>query len=559
MPTRLTTWKSSVTISRLGLSRKAHSNRPLPDCYSSASHSVMGTPALQQRYTAHRLVWLLPLLLYGCALPGTVQRQSVEYNDAAAGMANQVTLLNIVRAKEDLPAFYTSFTRLSGSTLVTMGGGINAQLKTASPVDTSSTQTATPNTTTTTVTNTSGSSGSSTSPSTPGNLTSTMTGTSSSLADAVATATGPTVTTIASRAVTSGGNLFTPSVTGQVVSGPSFDINILDTQTFYLGILGNIPFSTVEIFQRQDYDEELLLRLLVERIEYRLKGPVPNFKKPVGTPLKTLRNVVSEKAGDPLDKEAQGFADAVACLYLGGKDSDPKPLAPLSRVTLSKDKDGKPAGLTITDLAAFNGQGLAIQGTITVDPANDTNVEVVRPSADKRVPTLTPGKPCNYALVIPPKAPDKDSVAPAERKTITVQQLQLTPPPNPPADPTVISQGRVIVLGDDGRSAVEAPADIYVTFRSPEGVIRFLGKYLNAAEHNRTNTYQVGLYPLFSVCEHHCGTSLVSAEVLGQRYFIPDDDNRRRNMQVMGLVEELVNLQKSSSDHPVTTAVHVIQ
>ena len=34
----------------------------------------------------------------GCALPREVQHIGVEYNTAVAGMANELTLLNIVRA-----------------------------------------------------------------------------------------------------------------------------------------------------------------------------------------------------------------------------------------------------------------------------------------------------------------------------------------------------------------------------------------------------------------------------------------------------------------------------
>jgi hypothetical protein len=509
------------------------------------------------RNSARYLFWLLPPFLSACALPGVVQRTSVEYNEAAASMANQVTLLNILRAKEDLPEFYTSFTRLSGSTQVTMGGGFNAQVKASSPVETTSTQTMTPNTNATTVTNMSGLSGSSTTPSTPGNLTSTVMGTSSALTNAVTTTTGPTLTTLASRALTSGGNLYAPSVTGQVVSGPSFDINILDTQVFYAGILADVPFATVEIFQRQDYDEELLLRLLVERIEYRLQKPVAHFNKPAGTPIITLRNVISRTAGGPQDKEAREFADAAACLSLTGADADPTPLAPLSRVTQFKDKDGKPIGLSIQDLAAFDGQKLDLRGAITRDPADDAQVQVVRPSTSKRVPTAQPGKPCNYALVVPPKEPEKAASVPEIRSKPTAQILGI--PETPPAERVLISHGRAIVLADDERSDVVVPTDIYVTFRSPEGVIRFLGQYLKAAEDNSTNTYQVGVSPLFSVCDRHCGTTVASAEVLGHRYYIADDRNRPRNMQVIGLIEELVNLQKSSADHPVTTAVHVIQ
>jgi hypothetical protein len=224
-------------------------------------------------------VWafLGSLIVGGCALQGVVQRQTVEYNAAAAAMADQLTLLNIVRAEEHMPIFYTSIGRLSGSIQVTASGGFNAQIKTAAPTDTSTLTNA--NTTGTAV---SSMTGTSTTPSSiqtavgPGAATTTTTTTggtttTSSTTTAPVAAAGTTITNLLSHAVTSGGDVYTPSVGGQVVSGPSFDIQILDTQQFYQGVLQEVPFSTVETFINQGIDDRLLIRLLIERIEFRLQ------------------------------------------------------------------------------------------------------------------------------------------------------------------------------------------------------------------------------------------------------------------------------------------------
>jgi hypothetical protein len=50
----------------------------------------------------------------------------------------------------------------------------------------------------------------------------------------------------------------------------------------------------------------------------------------------------------------------------------------------------------------------------------------------------------------------------------------------------------------------------------------------------------------------------VSARVNGDDYSILDDKDKSENMQVLGLVEEIVNLQKSSNDRPATVPVHVL-
>jgi hypothetical protein len=237
------------------------------------------------------------LCLGACAFPGVVQRESVEYNTAAADMANQLTLLNIVRAKEHMPIFYTSIARLTGSLQVTASGAFNGQFKTASPTDTSSltnakttgnADTMTKGTSTTpTVTNTTyNADGSVAGSVTNGGGT---TNTSSTTTGPIANA-GTVVTDVMSHAVTSGGNLYAPTVGGQVIGGPSFDIQILDTQQFYQGVLQETPFSTVETFLDQGFDDKLLMRLLIERIEFVLHDDMRKDGKKDG--------VVTRHAGD---------------------------------------------------------------------------------------------------------------------------------------------------------------------------------------------------------------------------------------------------------------------
>jgi hypothetical protein len=162
------------------------------------------------------LTLLLAILVGGCAMQGTLQRESVEYNSALAGMANQLTLVNIIRAKEEMPIYYTTISRVTGQITVTTAGGFNATLKTASPTNTTASTNAVANNTGTTTTNMAGTSGSvaNTSSSTGPSVTNT-TGTTTALTSATATTVTNTVTQMATRAVTSGGNMFVPSLSGQ--------------------------------------------------------------------------------------------------------------------------------------------------------------------------------------------------------------------------------------------------------------------------------------------------------------------------------------------------------
>jgi hypothetical protein len=444
------------------------------------------------------------LLLTGCAMQAAVERQTVEYNTAAAQMTNELTLLNIIRAKEELPIYYTSISRLSGSLQVTASGGFNAQVRTSSPLDTGAT--------------------SSTVTSSPG------------------TSATTSLTDMASRAVTSGGNLLVPSFGGQIVTGPSFDINILDTQTFIQGILTEIPFSTVDNYVDQDYDNQLLMRLLIERLEFTLKEPVKLYNHPPGTLAKVMRNVASG-SDDNNNDVAHEFAAEVSCFRLTGKTEKlpPRQMAPMSRVIVQSSDDAR--GLRVQDVLALDGVKLDIDRPLPEDPLLDREVHLIRPSAEKRVAHLEVLKRCVTPLRI--------SDAPA-----TTPVIELSDSTTPPKDVIYAGSGKVWVLGDDLVTAVKIPVDIRIIFRSPEGVIKFLGKYLYYAERDPKHTYRLGTQPLFSV--NGVGTSLVGTTVLGRRYCVTNDENRRRNMSVIALVEQLINLQKSATDRPVTVPVQVV-
>jgi hypothetical protein len=534
--------------------------------------------------------------LSACALPGVVQRQSVEYNTAAAGMANQLALLNIVRAEQHLPIFYTSISRLSGSVSVTASGGFNAAMKDASPVDTGSTSTATAE-------------------NTVAATSSTVTGgANAGTTIGTVTTSGPTVTKLIQQAVTHGGDVYTPSIGGQVVSGPSFDINILDTQQFYQGVLLELPFSTVELFINQDVDNQLLMRLFIERIEFRLHEKIDD-DHPAGYLDHALYNVPSDtdqEAGSDTeykkrsyltpdnDGPATKFIKFISCVELTGESHTdaPKALAPVSRVT-QYDDDAK--AISIRDLALLDGNKLDIakkvgktfdtDGSISDNPTADKDIFIIRTATDKRLPRLVKLKNCIRAETLsgqrivanssrspaaispaPPRSDDTPaSPAPASggAKAEELNEFSIDREPlnfDGVGVSSLRSAGTATFSTRDASGTFKnVKMDIQVYFRSPEGVIRYLGKYLEEAKKWSDEIYKLNtghddwLGPLFSVKEGRGRSALVTAEVSGTSYSIDSDANRFTNMTVMALLEELVDLQKSATDRPVTVPVHVLQ
>jgi hypothetical protein len=458
----------------------------------------------------NQLLALAPvLLLAGCAMPGAVHRIGVEYNTAVAGMANELTLLNIVRAKEDMPLHYTAVSRLSGSVTLKGTASVNGQLKENQFADTG-----------------------------------THTG-----------AVGPTttITDTLTRVTTKGGNVYTPTFGGEINSGPTFDVAILDTQKFYQGILAAVPFTTVENYINQGYDNQLIIRLLVDRIDIKLKEDGPHGK--AGAILQSYYN-------DPAGPRAKEFADVLACYELLGT-SVRKPavaLAPLSRVT--RDAAGQPERLKVDDLAKFDGKTLEVKPLqplgapplppttprVPLDSAQDGTVMIQRLAEEKRVAELKKLPGCYAAFAV--LNPDFQ------------HPILLKPglPEGPPAARVVYNgEGKVAMLAADQKSEELVDVDLQITFRSAEGVIRYVGHYLAAPEESPPrDTWRVGTLPLFSLHQGDADDAIVSTELLRRRYAVLNDASRRRNMMVIALIEQLVNLHKESADRPITVPVQLV-
>lgn len=516
----------------------------------------------------------LSLVPGGCALQGVVQKQGVEYNEAAAGMANQLALTNIIRAKEHLPIFYTSIARLSGSATVTAGGGFSAAIKTDSPVDTTgpttSTATTTGNTTTTT----------STLP--PGTAPTTV-------AAAPVTSVVKTVTNAATQAITSGGNLYTPSVTGQIVSGPSFDINILDTQQFYQGVLQEVPLSTVETFVNQDFAKDLIMRLLIERIEYRFKETLDD-DHPAGSLFQTVTNAPSDTPENGVASTL--FLKAIACVdfRFDTHGKPPRLLVPASHV--GSDKGGQL--VSIRDLALLDGDKFDLaqkdpkhpkeyditSGYLGSEDADD--VFVVRVAKDSRVLVLSqPDTTCDSNEHLPPKIKPGPSLSDGIKPKPAVPPASGSPPTEPPRGSLqweALGKLKYQIWKDTSSTteplkhragSAKCPfedklveCDVFVYFRSPEGVIRYLGKYLEAVENDGANTYSLDTKrPVFSVSKNNPRDAFVAVKFGKDTYSINQNLDMKPNldMDTLALVEELIDLQKSGTDRPVTVPVHVLQ
>jgi hypothetical protein len=81
-----------------------------------------------------KVMTLAPLLmLAGCAVPGTLQKMAIDQNQVVAQTADQLTLLNILRAKQGRPLHFTSISRISGNVDLSASGELAGGVEFAGP------------------------------------------------------------------------------------------------------------------------------------------------------------------------------------------------------------------------------------------------------------------------------------------------------------------------------------------------------------------------------------------------------------------------------------------
>jgi hypothetical protein len=207
--------------------------------------------------------------------------------------------------------------------------------------------------------------------------------------------------------------------------------------------------------------------------------------------------------------------------------------------------------LTLQEVALLDGKTLDLSAPIQPDKKLDDQIMVRRPGVEKRIAQLIPLP--SILESIPDRLPAEDRVlwnqCGAVRNARSGQMPEL-----PPEDPVYLGNSQALVLGLDGRSSRVAAVEQMIVFRSTESVIRYLGRYLESGN----QAEKLNGTPVFSVKSGRSADALVTAEVLRKHYSIVNDANRRRNMLVIAVIQQLVNLHKESADRPLTVPVQVV-
>lgn len=450
------------------------------------------------------------LILSGCAFPTHVQRFGVDYNEALASMANEQTLLNVLRASKGMPSHFTSVSRFTGTLAMKASASMNGQLRGTGLTSASADGTPTKTTNTTQVVN-------------GGNTTTTT---------AVETTSG------FARSAVEGVDLYTPQMGGELNSGTTFDVQVFDQQKFYQGILSSVPFSTVELLINQGFERDLVANLLIARVDFYVQDPTTKNK--VGAAVATYINDATDRV------RFQKLMDCNRLDVAETRTSDTK-LIPIKRLEL-----GTAAGqerLTLAQLSLFDGDKFALSDSagISANGSTDDAVYVVKPGAKSRIAQLIP-RSCAS------RPEDEDGV---------------------PSQAVYLGEGigltAVTVKGVT--SAQQTPLVMEIVFRSPEGAVRAVGDIVRDLKLKRPSTLTVGVCaaatsgtdcagseklrePIFSLASKRDRTELIGTRFMNEDYSVPA--GAFRSMQVITILQQLINLQKESSDRALSIPVRAV-
>lgn len=429
------------------------------------------------------VVGSLLLTVCACTLSRPLAYHAVSYNRTIESAQNRMLLLNIVRASYRMPMYFTGIGSITASLSYTADSG------------------------------------------------------SLSVTDAVARAvTGAAPTSETSRTRTDTDALTLPSVSYK--NSPTATVSVLDTQDFVRGILQPVSSRTFRYYWGQDWNVDVLMYLLVERVEVSQSAAAKmNIEPQAETSTAASGNGqvdVWTITNDPRHREEfLAFREFVN--WIRDADCQFKPKKP-PPPTLVGVADG-PA--TVSDMVKAQEAGLSVE----------------RLEHSKFEVTKKPGA-----------------------------ELQL----------------RCSGLGGTLRQRTKlATGEFRLVLRSPQGVLYYLGEvsrvWLTVPESELADRIPLVLAPsdpggvlcpwngenatcapLFLIREgnHGCKGMAIDVEFAGQTYAIPSVDQWRdgaaqaltsreicetgRSMQALTLASQLISLQKSAKDLPGTALVQVV-
>lgn len=470
------------------------------------------------------------LVLAGCAFAPQLQRVAVDQDQMVAQTEDELMLRNILRARDRYPLHFTTITQVNGSASLALGGSLGGTVVT-------------------------------------------------DLHERALNDTGR----LLGSAVTSGGTEIAPAVSGSVSTTPSYTSTVLATDKFQRGLQQPIRPDLIAYYLDAGWRDELLMALFIERLDI--------IDRRTNRRLASIHN-------EP--NEAYQFQQVICHFALTPRRTD-------QPVTIAR-------GAQLFDPAGVPSLADPVQLALVKDYVallNNDQIALQRGGADGEQLVLQPGARYSVTLVQRPNR-CADERASARKQAwrgrmgadygLTRGEMRNGAPVLLGADlldgrlfRNLDSSGNglsaVLDLGEgrdaalhlaepDGQAQTEVSIDIF--FRSVQDVIYFLGEYVRAGD----AAYQIPLEYYLRSCapaagqplrnsrwllrvEEGAGPGAIATSFLGRRYFIPDaggsegmcggeGGEESRGTQVIALLQQLLNLNKSSDQLPNSISVRAI-
>jgi hypothetical protein len=435
--------------------------------------------------------------LTGCSSHRQLATQAVGFNLTVEKAQNEMLLLNVIRAKDRLPMYMTGISSLSGNVATSLSTGVSGSYTRSK-----------------------------------GHV--------------------PSVLDTLTRSVT-------PSVGASLSTNPSFSLAVLDTQEFMKGFLSPVSTETLAYYWNQGWPKDLLLYLLVQRVE---------IGSSAGGPPLVVRNYPDSE--DPSLNEVKRFG----CWLRGFLSRNPR----IENIQDFENVGPQLSRYEVSDvekLVQIAKEGLLIT---TIKNGDEEVYQLQRRRASLSLkldnpptgPTSSTGKEkdCDGFSFDPPKPLAAATEAKSDEASRQQQPYEQVP-----------AEGKIRTMLPDSTT-------VTLILRSPEGLVYYLGELMRVAN-RKDDSPRVPYFclqgrsqPLFvarPADSDHCEESLLEADAGRGRFSIPGTSNDLadceegelrletatkcepgRSMHALRLLSQLMSLHKSAKDLPSTAVVRVL-
>ena len=459
---------------------------------------------------------------------------AVEYNEFIAQTTNRQTVLNILRAREREPMHFSSFSEVFGTVKGSVSPGINSVLN--------------------------GDSGSTT-----------ATDTLLTNAGPTGALTGTAATDTLTRVANVGATNFTPSLGVAVTTGTDFKLAANAGDEFYKGILNPVPAATVVHYLRQGFPADLLSHLLIGRLDFYAQIVTTDTVTKKETAELVHLKTITNSPDEPIS--AVEFGTAIRCRELAygvtKKETPALPVANLAslapipadmikRLRAVKDNAGKVIGYELTtpstnefslDLSAPKpGQCEQIRDMLTAAFGTETAKLGIPLTADAQVQAGPQLKALQgLSLFV------GDRIAGAEREALR--------------DPGAVKFSSVDYFRGLPQNK-RGDLVIDLTLRSVQGVLYYLGEYVRRPDLSpklfgqECGGYCLPVLRIEAADRIPRERRFLEVAYRGRRYGVPLagadlSAESGRSSQTIDIVQQLLNLNRSSKDLPSTPLVRV--